>query len=229
MGTDSSSAFLMDRAAHMVRRTITFVVFVIAGLAFAFSLGNGLELGLALGVPYWIAMLVAPAVDLSIAALIISIQYLRSEGIQSRLINARLLLALCGLATLVINTGRAVLTQQYGRAAFDAVAPSLLIFWGEVGPGLLVLLHSGAADAGEREDQSQLIRAKQDESRTALADTGPSAELVARARELDTARRTEAGRPISRDRLRAALGISNGLASELVRIVRSPAQDGEDE
>ena len=203
----SSSFVLGGRPAQYVRRTITTVVFVIAGLAFAFSFGNGLELGLALGVPYWIAMLVAPAVDLSVAALIISVQYLRSEGVSTRLIGARLLLALCGLATLVINTGRAVLTHQFGRAAFDAVAPGLLMFWGEVGPGLLMLLHSFVRDVPDG--------------------SGPSSELLAQARKLDHEHRAATGRRLSRDRMRAALGISNALASELVRTVRI-TEDGGD-
>lgn len=217
------------RAATHVRRTITFVVFVIMGLAFAFSFGNGLELGLVLGVPYWIAMLVAPAVDLSVAALIISIQYLRSQGVDARLVGARSLLGLCGLATLVINAGRAVLARQYGRAAFDTVAPALLVFWGEVGPGLLALLHSPVPTVpDEHEDGPNRPLIVPDDSRTVPDYGGPSAELVARARELDNAHRHATGRHLSRDRMRAALGVSNALAGELVRIVRAKASDGED-
>lgn len=215
------------RAARLVRQTVSAVVCIIAGLAFTTSFGTGWKLAVQLGLPHWIAPLITPAVDLSVVALIVSIQYVRAQGLTIRLLSARLLLLFCGLTTLVINVGSAVVEQQYGRAAFDAVAPLLLIFWGEVGPGLLVLLHSHGAAADEHGDEPAVVSIHQNGSRTVPDDSGPSAELVARARELDAARRTEAGRPISRDRLRAALGISNGLASELVRIVRSPAQDGE--
>lgn len=218
----------VGRSAVLVRRTITTAVFIIAGLAFAFSFGNGLELGLALGVPYWIAMLVAPAVDLSVAALIISVQHIRSQGVHIRLTGARLLLALCGLATLIINTGRAVLSHHYGRAAFDAVSPALLIFWGEVGPGLLGLLH-GSTDASRAESDgaASVVREAQDEVRSVASPAGPSAELVLKARELDTAKRASAGRPISRDALRKALSISNATAGELIRIVRT-SENGAD-
>jgi hypothetical protein len=224
----SSRPLSRGRTAVLVRRTITFVVFVIAGLAFAFSFGNGLALGIALGVPHWIAALVTPAVDLSVAALIISIQYIRAEGIVSRLYGPRALLGLCGMTTLAINTARALLAQQYGRAAFDAVAPLLLIFWGEVGPGLLALLHrSTLVDHSHSNEALASVRSVPDEERTVQAGTGPSVELIARAREFDIARRAVVGRPISRDRLRAELGVSNALAGELVRIVRATAQDGE--
>ena len=223
-----SRAVLTGRSAVLVRRTITAVVFVIAGLAFAFGFGNGWTLGLQLGVPRWIAPLVAPAVDLSVLALIVSIQYVRGAGIAARLVGPRLLLVFSGLVTFVMNTARAVLEQQYGRAAFDAVAPLLLIFWGEVGPGLLGLLH-GSADTPrtEADGAPSAVREAQDEARPAASPAGPSAELVLKARELNTTRRASAGRPISRDRLRAALGISNALAGELVRIVRT-SEDGAD-
>jgi len=221
-----SRAVLTGRTAVLVRRTITAVVFIVAGLAFAFGFGNGWTLGLQLGVPRWIAPLVAPAVDLTVLALIVSIQYVRAQGIAARLVGPRLLLVFSGLVTFVINTARALLERQYGRAGFDAVAPLLLIFWGEAGPGLLGLLH-GSADRSraEADGTASVIREPQDEARPDSRTAGPSAELVLKARELDVARRASAGRPISRDRLRAALGISNALAGELVRIVRT-SKDG---
>jgi hypothetical protein len=213
--------------ASLVRRTITSVVLVIAGLSFAFGFGNGWTLGLQLGVPQWIAPLIAPAVDLSVVSLIVSIQYVRAQGIAGRLIGPRLLLMFSGLVTFVINTARALLERQYGRAAFDAVAPLLLIFWGEVGPGLLALLHGSAVNTqDEFGTTNELVHAVPDDQRTVRETSGPSPELITRARELDSARRAATGQPISRDRMRAALGVSNALAGELVRIVRS-AQDGE--
>lgn len=223
MQTVPSSVVLTSRAARLVRRTITFVVFVIAGLAFVFGFGNGWTLGLQLGVPRWIAPLVAPAVDLSVVSLLVSVQHIRARGIAARMVGARLLLAFCGVVTFAINTAESVVEAQYGRAAYDAVAPLLLIMWGEVAPGLLALLHQPVA--GDEDEPNSVP----DGLPTPTGRTDPTAELVARARELDLVRRQEVGRPISRDRLRASLGISNALAGELVRIVRSTAQDGTDE
>jgi hypothetical protein len=62
------------------------------GLSFAFRFGNGWSLGLWLDVPGWIAPLVAPAVDLSVVALLAALQYLRANGVKGRLVGPRLLL-----------------------------------------------------------------------------------------------------------------------------------------
>jgi hypothetical protein len=135
-----------DRTAVLVRRTISLAVLVIAGLAFAFSFDNGWILGLQLGVPRWVAPVITPAVDLSVLALIVSIQHIRAQGIESRLLGPRLLLAFSGVVTFVINVANAVLERRYGRAAFDSVAPLLLIFWGEVGPWWFI--HQGSDRLG---------------------------------------------------------------------------------
>lgn len=76
-----AAAPVSDRTAALVRRTITGVVFVIAGLSFVFGFGNGLSLGLRLGVPAWIAGLVSPAVDLSVSALLVAVQHIRAQGV----------------------------------------------------------------------------------------------------------------------------------------------------
>jgi hypothetical protein len=202
-----------EGTARTIRRGLTAVVFVVAGLSFAFGLGNGLQLGLRLGVPGWIAPLVAPAVDLSVVALLASMQYLRANGVDGRLLGPRLLLVFCGLVTLALNTAHPVLAGEYGRACFDAVAPLLLIGWSEVGPKLLAALHGTVPAA-------------------AVAVPGPSAvvpderttvpaELVARAKRLDAEHREATGRPISRDKLRARLKVSNAVAGEMLRLVRS--------
>src|SRR5689334_23008973 len=103
-----------DSAAVGLRRAITVVVFTIAGLTFAFGFGNGWSLGLLLGVRSWIAPLVAPAVDLSVVALLASMQYLRSTGVTGRLVGARLLLVFSGTATLGLNTAHPLLVGAYG-------------------------------------------------------------------------------------------------------------------
>ena len=223
--TTSSRAVPTDRTPVLVRRTITFVVFVIAGLAFAFGFGNGWTLGLELGVPRWIAPLVSPAVDLSVVALIVSIQYIRAQGLISHLFGPRLLLVFSGVTTLVINTARAVLEQHLGRAAFDAVAPLLLIFWGEVGPGLLALLHS--SDSANQIEHADRINVVRDGAPSVPDEIGPSSQLVAVARQLDSQHREAVGRPITRDKLRAQLKVSNAVAGELVRIVRTAPNGGE--
>lgn len=216
------------RTAVLVRRTITVTVFVIAGLAFAFGFTNGLAVGLALGVPPWGSVLVAPAVDLSVVALLATIQFLRARGASGHLVSARLLVFACGLITFALNIARPILQHAYGRACFDGIAPFLLLGWSEVAPRLLLLLHTpSAASSAELDGATSADCGQQDESRPAATTAGPSAELVLKARELDAAKRTSAGKPISRDQLRAALSVSNALAGELVRIVRT-AEGGAD-
>jgi hypothetical protein len=130
---------MTDFYSRLIRRTVTSAVLAIALLTLAFGFGNGWRLGLSLGVPKWIAPLVAPAVDLSVVALLASLQYLRAHGIGGRLIAPRLLLVLSGVITFGINTAHSVLRDHLGEACFDAIAPCLLIGWSEVGPRLLGL------------------------------------------------------------------------------------------
>jgi hypothetical protein len=53
------------------REAVTMIMGVIVGLIFLFGFGNVLSLGLRLGVSGWVAPLVAPAVDLSVLALLL--------------------------------------------------------------------------------------------------------------------------------------------------------------
>lgn len=142
-------------------------------------------------------------------ALLAAMQHLRAIGEASRLAGPRLLLGFCGLATLAINTAEPVITRQYGRAAFDAVAPLLLIGWSEVGPGLLMALHRTVPDGPTSSRPTE-------DGRPVLP-----AELVAQARDVDVEHRRLHGRRITRDRLRAELGISNAVASALLHTIRS--------
>jgi hypothetical protein len=191
-----------------MRRAVTTVVSVIAALTFAFGFGNGYLVGIELGVPNWIAPLVAPAVDLSVVALLASLQYLRASGAQGQLIGPRLLLGFCCLATLALNTARPIAAGAYGQACFYAVAPLLMIGWSEVGPRLLASLQ------GTVPGPSAPVR---DDHPT----TSP--ELVDKARQLDAEHRKTHGRRITRDRLRAGLRVSNAVASELRRQLRASA------
>ena len=78
----------------------------------------------------WAAPLVGPAVDLSVIGLLVGVRYLVIHGVEpSRLRSVRVLLVFSGLATLAVNAAEPVLRGDYGRAAFDAVGPLLLIGW----------------------------------------------------------------------------------------------------
>ncbi|MDX8034033.1 hypothetical protein SK803_27765 [Lentzea sp. BCCO 10_0856] len=54
--------------------------------------------------------------------------------------------------TLALNVADPLLSDDYGKAAFDAVGPVLLIGWAEVGPGML----QSISQAG-RSRQAQLL------------------------------------------------------------------------
>lgn len=216
-----SSTVPDGRPADLVRRTITVAVSAIGGLAFAFGFSNGLAVGLALGVPAWGAVVVAPAVDLSVVALLTTMQFLRARGVVAQLAGARLLLIVCGLATFALNTARPVLQRQYGRACFDGIAPLLLLGWSEVGPKLLGLLHTASPDTTNGGDEpSSIVLTTDVAGRTVSDEAGPSGELVTLARKLDAEYREAKGRPITRDKLRAQLKSSNAVAGELIRIIR---------
>lgn len=202
-------------AARTIRRIVTGAVLVIALLTFAFGFGNGWQLGSSLGVPGWIAPLVAPAVDLSVVALLASLQYLRAHGMGGRLVTARLFLTLTGLITFGLNTAHAILTKHVGQACFDAIAPLLLIGWSEVGPRLLGLLHQPVQvvpdDAVSQAEPSLAVKDR----------PGPSPELITRAHVLANEYQQHNGRAIPRDKLRAQLRVSNATAGELLRLVRA--------
>lgn len=195
-----------EPAALLIRRSVTVVVFIIAGLTFAFGFGNGYAVGVMLGVPGWIAWLVAPAVDLSVVGLLTALQYLRAHGFEDTLVGPRALLGFCGLTTLALNTAHPILTGNFGQAAFYGVTPLLLIGWSEVGPKLLVSLHGTVPGPSPT-----------------VPDDRPATppELLARAWQLDHEHRQEHGRPITRDRLRTALAVSNATAGRLLQHIRT--------
>jgi hypothetical protein len=86
----------------------------------------------------WIRPLVAPAVDLSLVALVVGIRFLARRGVSGReLRRPRLFLLAVGLAAWALNTAGAVADRDWGKAAFDSLAPGLLIGWAEVLPWFL--------------------------------------------------------------------------------------------
>lgn len=128
---------------RLTRRAVSTVLAVIALLTFTFSFGNVWALGLRLSVPTWIAPLIGPAVDLSVAGLLIAVRHLALNGATpDQLREARLLVVFSGVVCLALNVAEPVIDHAYGRAAFDAVSPMLLLGWAQVGPTLLRHIHA---------------------------------------------------------------------------------------
>jgi hypothetical protein len=126
-----------------VVRAVTVIMGTVVGLTFLFGFGNVLSLALRLGVPVWVAPLVAPAVDLSILGLLLGSRHLALAGATAvQLQPERRLLLLASVVTLALNVADPIVAGEYGKAAFDAVGPLLLIGWAEVGPDLLRALSS---------------------------------------------------------------------------------------
>ncbi|SMD24953.1 hypothetical protein [Lentzea albidocapillata] len=123
---------------EVIRRAVLVIMGAVVGLTFLFGFGNVLSLGLRLGVPGWVAPLVAPAVDLSVMGLLLGLRQLAAAGANdAQLKPVRRLLMFCSVVTLALNIADPVIASEYGKAAFDAVGPLLLIGWADVGPGLL--------------------------------------------------------------------------------------------
>jgi hypothetical protein len=61
-------------------RAVTVIMTAVVGLTFLFGFGNVWILALRLGVPAWVAPLVAPAVDLSVMGLLLGTRYLALHG-----------------------------------------------------------------------------------------------------------------------------------------------------
>jgi hypothetical protein len=121
-----------------VVQAVTAIMGIVVGLTFLFGFGNVLSLALRLGVPVWVAPLVAPAVDLSILGLLLGSRQLALAGATpGQLQPARRLLLFASVVTLALNVADPIGADEYGKAAFDAVGPLLLIGWAEVGPDLL--------------------------------------------------------------------------------------------
>ncbi|EFC85797.1 hypothetical protein FrEUN1fDRAFT_1116 [Parafrankia sp. EUN1f] len=130
----------IDAAAPLtaaVVKLVTATMAAVVSLTFLFGFGNVLALGLRLGVPIWVAPLVAPAVDLSVLGLL-GTRHLAVHGGPAEVMrSARRLLIFSSTVTLALNIAEPLIAGDYGKAAFDAVGPLLLIGWSEVGPGLL--------------------------------------------------------------------------------------------
>ncbi|MFE9748364.1 hypothetical protein ACFYOT_25950 [Saccharothrix saharensis] len=192
----------------------------VVGLTFLFGFGV-LNLALRLGVPVWVAPLVAPAVDLSVLGLLLGIRHLTLAGATAaQLRPARRLLNFASLVTLAFNVADPLLARQYGKAAFDAVGPLLLIGWAEVGPGLL---HAMSATCGASVRSLEDITDAPADRRSAVRGSVDPVDdrLLERARQEDARHWERHRRPIPAETLRKRLGVGAARSRLLVSIIRS--------
>ncbi|WP_425444440.1 hypothetical protein [Saccharothrix carnea] len=194
----------------------------VVGLTFLFGFGNVLNLALRLGVPVWVAPLVAPAVDLSVLGLLLGIRQLVLVGATvAQLRPARRLLTFASLVTLALNVADPLLAGQYGKAAFDAVGPLLLIGWAEVGPGLLQAM-SATCGAPAVQSRDGITDSPVDEPPAPRESVDPVDDgLLERARQEDVRHWERHRRPISAETLRKRLGVGAARSRLLVSVIRS--------
>jgi hypothetical protein len=234
-----------------VIQAVTMIMGVVVGLTFLFGFGNVLNLALRLGVPAWVAPLVAPAVDLSILGLLLGIRQLALAGATpAHLRPARRLLIFASTVTLALNVADPLVAGQYGKAAFDVVGPLLLIGWAEVGPDLLRALTTAGRPNDARPDDVKRMQTRSADEPTATGQTAPESsredtkpdgtpaegqsslaaldivddDLLERARAEDARHWDEHRRPISADTLRRKLRIGAARSRLLVAIIRANSQ-----
>lgn len=147
------------------------------------------------------------------------------------------MLIFASLTALALNIAHPIVTGAYGKAAFDAVGPLLLIGWAEVGPGLLqaissimcrpTLTDAPPADADTVAAATDLAVAGMCAAQPSDGDQAdgrvPDAvdgDLIDRARREDARHWAEHQRPISAETLRRNLRIGSGRARRLVSIIR---------
>ena len=221
----------------VIVRAVTVIMGTVVGLTFLFGFGNVLNLALRLGVPVWVAPLVAPAVDLSILGLLLATRHLALAGASPDLLRpARWLLIFASVVTLALNVAEPLVAGEYGKAAFDAVGPLLLIGWSEVGPGLLQAISMMSpglaahdpdlpepyvpAKSKDGSEEAQPQPEKEVVMRQAVGKRSPEV-LLTQARRRDAAHRAAHQKPISADTLRVRLGVGAAQARRLVKIVRA--------
>ncbi|AGM07107.1 hypothetical protein [Amycolatopsis keratiniphila] len=215
-----------DRRDPVVSAVST-MVGIVVGLTFLFGFGNVFALALRLGVPVWVAPLVAPAVDLTVVALLVAIRRLSAHGAAPEVQrSARRLLVLASAVTLALNVAEPVIAGEIGKALFDAVGPVLLIGWSEVAPGLLQALADLRQSVEPPADSAPLTAMAERESKVSnVVNTGLDGDLVERAKHMDARHRELHQRPISAEGLRKALGVGAERSRSLTRLVRSEWRD----
>ncbi|MEU8413868.1 hypothetical protein AB0C24_13845 [Amycolatopsis japonica] len=91
-------------------------------MTFLFGVGKVFALALRLGIPVWVAPLVALAVDLTVVALLVAIRRLSEHGAAPEVQrSARRLLVIASEVTLALNVAEPLITGEVGKALFDAV------------------------------------------------------------------------------------------------------------
>jgi hypothetical protein len=240
-----------DSNSAAVVQIVTVIMGVVVGLTFLFGFGNALNLALRLGVPVWVAPLVAPAVDLSILGLLLGSRHLALAGAApAHLQPARRLLIFASMVTLALNMADPIVAGEYGKAAFDAVGPLLLIGWAEVGPDLLRALTTTRRPVEAAHDQVETEQDPRDDESTVVVQAASETsedeaepdetpadnqsnssttrpvdnDLIERAREEDARHWDVHRRPISADTLRKKLRIGAARSRLLVTIVRADSQ-----
>jgi hypothetical protein len=212
-------------------RWVSLIMATVVGLTFLFAFGNVLNLALRLGVPAWIAPLIAPAVDLSVLGLLVATRHLAVHGVPlDRVRPARRLLLFSSVVTLALNVTDPLIAGHIGRAVFDAVGPLLLIGWAEVGPGLLQEINAVAEPPLRHDDDAQAVlrdnvavnaTSRAASPRPELSLVRKPDELIALARMEDAQHWAAHRRPISAETLRKRLRVGTARSRSLVAAIRS--------
>ncbi|MEU9685391.1 hypothetical protein AB0H31_01240 [Amycolatopsis japonica] len=170
-------------------------------------------------------------------------RHLALKGASADLLRpARRLLIFASVVTLALNVADPVVAGEYGKAAFDAVGPLLLIGWAEVGPDFLRAIGETSPSAEtEVEVARTLVPGRPDKDSSASRQVGQREfgtgepgrqvphkrapeELFDQARREDAAHRVAHQKPISADTLRIRLGIGATQARHFVKIIRAEFQ-----
>lgn len=211
-GSHSGNSGVLREAA----RAVAVIMATVVGLTFLFGFGNVLSLALRLGVPVWVAPLIAPAVDLSILGLLLATRYLALHGASAEALQPlRRFTLFVNAVTLALNVADPLLSGDYGKAAFDTVGPVLLIGWAEVGPGMLRSISLIASSP-----RAEIAPAEHDQGKLDTIVVGKEDDLY-RARQADAEHWLVHMRPISADTLRTELGVGVDCARDLVTALRA--------
>jgi hypothetical protein len=224
----------MMGSSSSVSRFVTTMMSIVIGLTFLFGFGNVLALALRIGVPAYVAPLVAPALDLTVLGLLVGTRHLAMHGAPETVLRpTRRLLLAASTATLALNVADPICAGQWGKAGFDAVGPLLLIGWAEVGPALLRSLqivdiaqdqredHDGSASDPVAEPERAVVVVQEPTIETTAAGTEAKLE---RARSLNREHLDRYQRPISAESLRRELGVGAATSRKLCAVVRSEMQ-----
>lgn len=161
-----------------------------------------------------VAPLIAPAVDLSILGLLLATRYLALHGASAgELQPLRGFTLFVSMVSLALNVAEPLLSGEYGKAAFDAVGPVLLIGWAEVGPQVLQAL-------GRAQPPVSVQAARERDERDELDSEAPTQDDLVRARRADVRYWASHMRPIPAEVLRRELEIGTVQARELIAVVR---------